>query len=53
MAKQWTDMDTEEKFEFLRNELIRASQTAHQIRTDFVALHRRVKALEDLLAEGK
>jgi hypothetical protein len=47
MAKQWTNMDTEEKLEFLRNELIRANQTAHQIRADFAAMIRRVKALED------
>jgi hypothetical protein len=46
MPKQWTEMDTNEKLEYLRNELIRAGQTAHQIRTDFVALHRRVKELE-------
>jgi hypothetical protein len=47
MATQWMDMDIEEKLESLRNELIRVDQIAHQIRTDFVALHRRVKALED------
>ena len=34
MPKQWTDMDTDEKLEFLRTELIRAGQAAHQIRAN-------------------
>ena len=46
MSKQWSDMDTEEKLEFLRNSLIRANQSEVHLHAEIRALKLRVKTLE-------
>ena len=46
MSKQWSDMDTEEKLEFLRNSLIRANQSEVRLHAEIRVLKLRVKTLE-------
>ena len=47
MSKQWSQMDAEEKLEYLRESLIRANQSEVHLQAEIRALKLRVKALED------